>query len=106
VCDGLCENITNRDSVKLSESTLGLQSRELNNFRRQICEARRFITLVDELYEARVVLLVAEATYTVTDPPLRFLRRFIKPIRIGAVAIDLSWTLLLFAVYIAMSWVV
>jgi YggT family protein len=53
-----------------------------------------------------VVLLVAEATYTVTDPPLRFLRRFIKPIRIGAVAIDLSWTLLLFAVYIAMSWVV
>jgi len=41
-----------------------------------------------------------------TDPPLRFLRRFIKPLRIGAVAIDLSWTLLLFGTYIAMSWVV
>ena len=53
-----------------------------------------------------VVLLIAEATYTVTDPPLRFLRRFIKPLRIGAVAIDLSWTLLLFGTYIAMSWVV
>lgn len=53
-----------------------------------------------------LVLIIAEATYTVTDPPLRFLRRFIKPLRIGAVAIDLSWTLLLFATYIAMSWVV
>ncbi len=53
-----------------------------------------------------LVLLIAEATYTVTDPPLRFLRRFIKPLRLGAVAIDLSWTLLLFGTYIAMSWVV
>jgi YggT family protein len=53
-----------------------------------------------------VVLLIAEATYTVTDPPLRFLRRYIKPLRIGAVAIDLSWTLLLFGTYIAMSLVV
>jgi YggT family protein len=53
-----------------------------------------------------LLLIIAEATYTVTDPPLRFLRRFIKPLRIGAVAIDLSWTLLLFATYIAMSLVV
>jgi YggT family protein len=53
-----------------------------------------------------LLLIIAEATYTVTDPPLRFLRGFIKPLRIGAVAIDLSWTLLLFATYIAMSLVV
>lgn len=53
-----------------------------------------------------LLLIVAEATYTVTDPPLRFLRRFIKPLRFGAVAIDLSWTLLLFGTYIAMSLVV
>lgn len=53
-----------------------------------------------------LLLIIAEATYTVTDPPLRFLRRFIKPLRIGAVAIDLSWTLLLFGTYIAMSLVV
>jgi len=53
-----------------------------------------------------LLLIIAEATYTVTDPPLRFLRRFIKPLRIGAVAIDLSWTLLLFGTYIAMSVVV
>jgi YggT family protein len=53
-----------------------------------------------------LLLIIAEATYTVTDPPLRFLRRYIKPWRIGAVAIDLSWTLLLFGTYIAMSLVV
>jgi YggT family protein len=53
-----------------------------------------------------LLLIIAEATYTVTDPPLRFLRRYVKPIRIGAVALDLSWTLLLFGTYIAMSLVV
>ena len=53
-----------------------------------------------------LLLIIAEATYTVTDPPLRFLRRYVKPIRIGAVALDLSWTLLLFGSYIAMSLVV
>ncbi len=52
-----------------------------------------------------LVLVIAEATFTVTDPPLKFVRRFIKPLRIGAVAIDFSWTILLFAVYLAMGWV-
>ena len=31
-----------------------------------------------------VVLVLAEAVYTVTDPPLRALRRAIPPLRIGA----------------------
>ncbi|HUV48600.1 MAG: YggT family protein [Actinomycetes bacterium] len=37
-----------------------------------------------------VVLLLFEAVFTVTDPPLRALRRFIPPVRIGAVAFDLA----------------
>lgn len=37
-----------------------------------------------------LVLLLFEAVFTVTDPPLRALRRFIPPIRIGAVAFDLA----------------
>jgi YggT family protein len=53
-----------------------------------------------------LLLIIAEATYTVTDPPLRFLRRYVKPIRIGAVALELSWTFLLFTTYNAMSLVV
>lgn len=52
-----------------------------------------------------LVLVIAELTFTVTDPPIRFVRRFVKPLRIGAVAIDFAWTIVLFAVYLAMSWV-
>ena len=52
-----------------------------------------------------LILAIAEFTYTVTDPPLKFVRRFVKPVRIGVVAIDFSWTIVLIAVYIAMSWV-
>ncbi|GAA5036969.1 YggT family protein [Microbacterium fluvii] len=40
-------------------------------------------------------LVAAEIVYTVTDPPLKFFRRFIPPLRIGAVAIDLGFTLTL-----------
>ncbi len=40
------------------------------------------------------VLVVAEAVYTLTDPPLRFLRRFIPPLRIGQVALDLAFIVL------------
>jgi YggT family protein len=47
-------------------------------------------------YEPRGVMLVAvESAYTVTDPPLRFLRRHIPPLRIGGVALDLAFLLLL-----------
>ncbi|MEU4832777.1 YggT family protein [Streptosporangium sp. NPDC023615] len=41
-----------------------------------------------------IVLVLAELVYTVTDPPLKFLRRFIPPLRLGTVAFDLSFTLL------------
>ncbi|TDD63135.1 YggT family protein [Actinomadura darangshiensis] len=47
-----------------------------------------------------VVLVIAEATYTVTDPPLKLLRRFIPPIRLGNVALDLSFTVLILLVWI------
>lgn len=46
------------------------------------------------------VLVVAEITYTVTDPPLKLLRRFIPPVRLGNVALDLSFTVLFLVVYI------
>jgi YggT family protein len=41
-----------------------------------------------------VVLVVAEVVYTVTDPPLRALRRAIPPLRIGAFQIDLAFFVL------------
>lgn len=47
-----------------------------------------------------VVLVLAEVTYTATDPPLRFLRRFIPPLRLGTVAFDLSFTVLFIVVLV------
>ena len=46
-----------------------------------------------------VVLVLAETTYTVTDPPLKLLRRFIPSVRLGNVAFDLSFTVLFFVVW-------
>jgi YggT family protein len=47
-----------------------------------------------------IVLVVAEAVYTATDPPLRFLRRYIPSVRLGTVALDLSFMLLFVVVWI------
>jgi len=49
-----------------------------------------------------LLLLLAEALYTVTDPPLRWLRRRIPPLRLGPVALDLGFIILFLAVSIAM----
>lgn len=42
-----------------------------------------------------LVLVLFEVVYTLTDPPVKALRRLIPPLRIGAVALDLSMMLLL-----------
>jgi YggT family protein len=47
-----------------------------------------------------VVLIVVETVYTITDPPLKLLRRIIPPLRIGQVAIDLSFMALFLITYI------
>lgn len=47
-----------------------------------------------------VILVVAEAIYTVTDPPLRAIRRVIPPLRLGGVAIDLAFLVLILVVSI------
>ena len=44
--------------------------------------------------------LVAEPVYTLTGPPLRALRKVIPPLRLGGVALDLSFMVLFFIVYI------
>jgi YggT family protein len=45
-----------------------------------------------------IALVVAEVTYSVTDPPLRALRRFIKPVSLGTLRLDLAFTVLMLAV--------
>ena len=50
-----------------------------------------------------VVLVLAEGIFTATDPPLKFLRRFIPPLRIGTVAMDLSYMVLFIVVLILLQ---
>ncbi len=52
-----------------------------------------------------VALVVAEATYSVTDPPLRFLRRFLPPLRLGPVQFDLAFTVLFLICIVLLSFI-
>ena len=55
------------------------------------------LPLLIRQWEPRGVLLViAEFTYTLTDPPLRFLRRFLPTVRLGSLALDLPFVVLYF----------
>ncbi|TXR55720.1 YggT family protein [Quadrisphaera setariae] len=49
------------------------------------------------------VLVIAETVYTVTDPPLRGLRRVIKPIRLGSIQLDLAFIILALGCSLLMS---
>jgi len=50
-----------------------------------------------------VVLVLAETIFTLTDPPLKFLRRYIPPLRLGTVALDLSFMVLFILVLILLQ---
>lgn len=41
-----------------------------------------------------IALVVAESTYTVTDPPLKALRRLLPPLTIGSIRLDLAFLVL------------
>ncbi|WP_322762242.1 YggT family protein [Frankia sp. Cr2] len=66
--------------------------------------ARAVIDLVLSLSHtfrpAGVLVLVFESVYTVTDPPLRFVRRFIPLLRVGSVAFDLGFLLILIVIMV------
>jgi YggT family protein len=50
-----------------------------------------------------VVLLLAEAVYTVTDPPLRALRKVIPPLTLGSIRLDLAFLVLFLATSILLQ---
>jgi len=47
-----------------------------------------------------LVAMLLELIYTVTDPPLKALRRVLPPLRIGGVSLDLAFLLLFVVVSI------
>ena len=46
------------------------------------------------------VLVLCEAIYSLTDPPLRAIRRVLPPLRLGMIALDLSPLVLFFIIYL------
>jgi YggT family protein len=49
------------------------------------------------------VLVIAEGVFSITDPPLRVLRRVIPPLKFGNVQFDLAFLILLIGVQILMN---
>jgi YggT family protein len=49
------------------------------------------------------LLVVLEVVYSVTDPPIKALRRVIPPLRIGSIALDLSFLIVMITAYILLS---
>lgn len=50
-----------------------------------------------------IVLVIVEAVYTITDPPLKLFRRFIPPLRLGSVSLDLSFIVLFILVQVVIT---
>ncbi|KQR40321.1 hypothetical protein ASF80_00370 [Microbacterium sp. Leaf159] len=48
-------------------------------------------------------LVAAELVYTLTDPPVRFFRRIIPPLRIGSISLDFGFSITILIVLILMS---
>jgi YggT family protein len=49
------------------------------------------------------MLVVAETVYSVTDPPLKALRKVIPPLTLGAIRVDLAFLVLMLGVSILMG---
>ena len=49
------------------------------------------------------VLVVLEVVYTITDPPILFVRRFIPPLRLGSVALDTSFLIVMVVCYLLLN---
>lgn len=49
------------------------------------------------------ILVVAEFVYTITDPPLKALRKVIPPLSLGSIRLDLAFLVLMLLTTILMS---
>jgi YggT family protein len=52
------------------------------------------------------LIAVFEVIYSVTDPPMKFVGRFVPPLRLGGVSLDLSFIVLLIAISLVQNIVV
>lgn len=52
-----------------------------------------------------IVVYFVEAIYTITDKPMKFVGRFVPPLRLGAVSLDMSFIVLFFGTQVLMGYV-
>ncbi len=57
-----------------------------------------WVALLSRWQPGRIAYPVVNAVYTVTEPPLRLMRRIIPPLRIGPVALDVGFMILYFGI--------
>lgn len=50
-----------------------------------------------------LVLVLAEFIFTITDPPLRFFRRILPPLRLGPIALDLGFPVTMLACFVLLT---
>lgn len=46
-----------------------------------------------------VLLVLANIVYAVTDPPINFFGKYVPPLRLGAIALDMGFLVLFFLLY-------
>ncbi len=57
-----------------------------------------FIMSVNRSWRPPAILMpVIDFAFTITDPPLKLVRRFVPPLRLGVIALDLAWTIVFIA---------
>jgi len=50
-----------------------------------------------------LVLVILEIIYSITDPPILFIRRFVPPLRLGAIMLDTSFIIVLVLCYLLLE---
>jgi YggT family protein len=48
------------------------------------------------------LLVISGVVYGVTDPPMKAVRRFVKPMSFGAIALDFGWTVVMLGAIVLM----
>ncbi|MEY3407979.1 MAG: hypothetical protein RL038_1040, partial [Actinomycetota bacterium] len=60
-----------------------------------------YVMMFSTTWRPRGLMLgVVDFVFSITDPPLRFLRRYIPPLRLGMVSLDLSFLVLFFGLQV------
>ncbi len=47
-----------------------------------------------------LALVIAELAYTITDPPIKLVRKAVPPLRVSEISLDLSWTIVMIVAFI------